>query len=307
MQQNSSYIEQVSLSPLQDEAQELMNSLFSGVEQALSIDINSGIDLMPDDIANYDLESSFYQSGNSKLGSAIALVMPKDRNITTQSIKISPRSNISTIKSTIAAPSPADQSSSNQEALGLIDSILLGSAFTSAIFAVILGLINLKTSAPLPQTQVQQVYDPSTPVADNLRRSLWEIKPTNTPTTGNQTSGSSPVIDITTPTVKPIYIPIYQPPTPTTSSNPVSSPQPPIAPVQKPVAKALPKGSYTLIGVLDLGDRSSAIFDVNGSVQSIKIGSVLGESGWVVSRIAQEKVILKRNNEDTTVTVGQKF
>ena len=72
-------------------------------------------------------------------------------------------------------------------------------------------------------------------------------------------------------------------------------------------AAAAPMPSYTLIGVLDLGDRSTAMFDINGSVQSIRVGKAISNDGWVLSRVSQQEITLKRGKETKTVLVGQKF
>jgi hypothetical protein len=62
-----------------------------------------------------------------------------------------------------------------------------------------------------------------------------------------------------------------------------------------------------LIGVLDLGDRSTAMLDINGSVQSIGLGKAINNTGWVLSRVSQQEIILKRGKETKTIFVGQKF
>jgi hypothetical protein len=49
------------------------------------------------------------------------------------------------------------------------------------------------------------------------------------------------------------------------------------------------------------------MFDINGSVQSVRVGSQVAGSGWVLSRITLQEAILKRGNETKSVFVGQKF
>jgi len=319
MQQNGSYIDQVNPKALQDQAEELMNSLFSEVEQTLSIEstpsssgnlVIHGQNDFPQSDRLESQELGFKNSRNSQLAIAKLVLNPRTTQIT-KHLKVAPKVNL-------PKPKLSEQnevaSVPKAESIGFIDSLLIGSAFTSAIFALILSLINTKINASIPQTQLpvnNSFSDSSAAIAEKLRRSLYEIEavPTETKATTKLSTNSTAVIDVPQPNVKPIYIPIYQPPTSTPSSpvNPVAS-----APTPVPVAavspkKVLPKGSYTLIGVLDLGDRSSAMFDVNGTIQSIKVGSVVGDSGWRVSRIAQQEVILKKGNEDNTVTVGQKF
>jgi hypothetical protein len=330
MQQNGSYIDQVNPN-LQEQAEELMNSLFSEVEQTLSIDSDSSGDNSSGDLVKHS-HNNFKQSdqlesqapkSNSVNTSAISLAITKvERDSTatqitktqiTKQAKSDRKVNLPKTKPPLEPPLKIE-SPPKPESIGFIDSLLLGSAFTSAIFAVVLGLINSKITPLNPQSQlpIQLPVDnsalDSSAVAEKLRRSLLEIPepPTENVSVAKLAPNSSAVIDIPQPAVKPIYIPIYQPPsTPTNTINPIVTAPAPVASVssKKPAAK----GSYTLIGVLDLGDRSSAMFDINGSIQSIKLGSVVGDSGWKVSRIAQQEVILKKGNEDNTVTVGQKF
>ena len=125
---------------------------------------------------------------------------------------------------------------------------------------------------------------------------------------------------------QPMYVPVYQPPAvsnsgnapsplalpPVTANNSVdvsnstTTAKPNTVAVSRPVAAA-PAPSYTLIGILDLGDRSTAMIDINGSVQSIGLGKAINNTGWILSRVSQQEIILKRGKETKTIFVGQKF
>jgi hypothetical protein len=124
---------------------------------------------------------------------------------------------------------------------------------------------------------------------------------------------------------QPMYVPVYQPPAVSNSGNaPSPLALPPVTAnnsvdvsnstttaktntvaVSRPVAAPAP--SYTLIGILDLGDRSTAMIDINGSVQSIGLGKAINNTGWILSRVSQQEIILKRGKETKTIFVGQKF
>jgi hypothetical protein len=126
---------------------------------------------------------------------------------------------------------------------------------------------------------------------------------------------------------QPMYVPVYQPPVPTNSGNlPSPLALPPVttnnsidvsnasptksnsAPAQianTPVSA--PALTYTLIGVLDLGDRSTAMIDISGSVQSVGLGKAIGNTGWSLFRVSQQEIILKRGKETKTIFVGQRF
>ncbi len=125
---------------------------------------------------------------------------------------------------------------------------------------------------------------------------------------------------------QPMYVPVYQPPSmngngsnlpsplalpPATSNGAIevgSNAAPPTSQNSTFIqASAAPVASYTLIGVLDLGDRSTAMFDMNGSVQSIGLGKAISNTGWSVLRVNQQEITIKRGKETKTVLVGQRF
>ncbi len=131
---------------------------------------------------------------------------------------------------------------------------------------------------------------------------------------------------------QPMYVPVYQPPSMNGTNLPSPLALPPatsnsaievgsnaaVPPRQNPAqnsaqnptftqASAAPVASYTLIGVLDLGDRSTAMFDMNGSVQSIGLGKAISNTGWSVLRVNQQEITIKRGKETKTVMVGQRF
>ncbi len=64
---------------------------------------------------------------------------------------------------------------------------------------------------------------------------------------------------------------------------------------------------YTLTGLLQLGDQSVALFEINGINQRIKAGESIGSSGWNIVSISGQEVVIRRNGEVRSVYVGQKF
>lgn len=65
--------------------------------------------------------------------------------------------------------------------------------------------------------------------------------------------------------------------------------------------------TYELVGVLELGDRSAALFEVDGSSQRVYIGETVGGSGWSIVSIGSEEVVVRRNGEVRSIYIGQKF
>jgi len=102
------------------------------------------------------------------------------------------------------------------------------------------------------------------------------------------------------PIPQTVYVPVYQPPT--TALPPVET-----APPAATETVSAPEASYTLVGVLSFGDRSSAMFEFAGTVQSVSLGKPVGNTGWILSKVQQRDVILKRNNETKSLVIGQKF
>jgi len=117
--------------------------------------------------------------------------------------------------------------------------------------------------------------------------------------------------------IERIYVPVYPqtPPTtaklvPVTPPNPdISAPPLPAAPqVNRPLAAVIPTNNQvknTLVGVMDLGDRSSALFDNQGITTRISPGEFI--NGWTLVEVGSQQVILSRNGQRKVLEVGQSF
>lgn len=139
-----------------------------------------------------------------------------------------------------------------------------------------------------------------------------------------------------------VYIPVYQPPQtlypPTgVSAVPVVPPVPPVAvapaaapavpvaprpvtvpPAPRPTTAAstapaavaaapAPAPQQTLMGLMQFGDRSAALFDVSGSPQRISVGESIGTSGWTLVSVSNDTAVIRRNGEVRSIYVGQQF
>lgn len=115
-----------------------------------------------------------------------------------------------------------------------------------------------------------------------------------------------------------VYVPVYQFPSnfkPPNSVTPLPTVAPAVpqygAPVRKPAATATspitPGAPRRLAGVLELGDRSVALFEINGVTQRYGIGESIGSSGWSLVEVSKEQAMIRRNGEVRSVFVGQKF
>jgi hypothetical protein len=63
----------------------------------------------------------------------------------------------------------------------------------------------------------------------------------------------------------------------------------------------------TLTGVVEMGDRSAVLFELNGVTQRIYLGETIGSTGWSLVEVAKDSAILRRNGEVRTLGVGQKI
>lgn len=106
--------------------------------------------------------------------------------------------------------------------------------------------------------------------------------------------------------IERVYVPIYQSP----ASRPAPAAGVP-APVGVPAAPVTPNiaasVTHVLIGVLELGDRSAALFEINGTPQRIQMGAAIGSSGWKLVSVQNQEAIVRRNGEVRSIFIGQQF
>lgn len=120
-----------------------------------------------------------------------------------------------------------------------------------------------------------------------------------------------------------VYIPVYQPPQASALPGVAVNPLPTVAVAPNSVAPqttaansargtvpniSSASASHVLVGLLELeGDRSAALFEVNGTTQRIRIGEAVGSSGWTLVSVSNGEAIVRRNGEVRSIFVGQSF
>jgi hypothetical protein len=92
-----------------------------------------------------------------------------------------------------------------------------------------------------------------------------------------------------------------------TAFNPNIPPPPNTNNVAPTIPNIGPETKSTLVGVLESGNSSAALFDVNGITQRIRAGEGIGSSGWSLVSVANKEAVIRRNGEVKSVYVGQKF
>ena len=162
--------------------------------------------------------------------------------------------------------------------------------------------INLPPSAGMPTVPVPPTLTPPTSTATN---------PAGTGTPANPSIGLSR-----------LYAPFYQPPQQPTALPTGKSPfgvAPSVAPlptspgasssgaVKAPIPLSVPGVARTLVGVIEMGDQSAILVEINGVAQRFKLGESIGSSGWTLVEVSKNQAIVRRNGEVRSVFTGQSF
>ncbi|HYW18729.1 MAG TPA: hypothetical protein VE956_05325 [Nodularia sp. (in: cyanobacteria)] len=147
-------------------------------------------------------------------------------------------------------------------------------------------------SAPPPLPQVATNYPTSQPEAVKTEKKAVQ-PPAKTAKTN--------VVAAVRPELKPVPIqsaPLnVRPPSP-----PTAAPQQ--AYLQTPPATTV---THTLAGLLELGDKSAALFEFEGVTRRINMGESIGTSGWTLVDVANGEAIVRRNGEVRSIFAGQKL
>ncbi|MGB3310068.1 MAG: hypothetical protein WBG32_01300 [Nodosilinea sp.] len=81
----------------------------------------------------------------------------------------------------------------------------------------------------------------------------------------------------------------------------------PVAPTAPPQSTAAAPLIHSLVGILELGSRSAALFEINGVSQRVYIGERVGSSGWSLVSVSNEEAVIRRNGDVRSIFIGQRF
>ncbi|MGB3401538.1 MAG: hypothetical protein WBA77_02485 [Microcoleaceae cyanobacterium] len=174
-----------------------------------------------------------------------------------------------------------------------------------------------------PQAQVQtptpggQTSGSSSTVANApaTEQNVAEATPETTPETTESPQEESTTVSATPQTTEAETAPVAAAPIPQALPAPESIPAvsiPPSTPAPQTQASAIsanpePAIIHTLVGILELGERSAALFEVDGVPRRIYIGENIAGSGWTLVEVANQEAVMRRNGEVRTIFVGQQF
>ena len=68
-----------------------------------------------------------------------------------------------------------------------------------------------------------------------------------------------------------------------------------------------PSGSHTLVGIMELGERSAALLEIEGTPSRVQVGEDVGASGWILIDVRDQQAILRRDDEERSVYIGESF
>jgi hypothetical protein len=168
---------------------------------------------------------------------------------------------------------------------------------------------NLSQQKPIPPSPLVKVNS-----GNNPQKVTQQFKPTQPPATIKTpqvvkipTAPQIQVVPSTSNSTKPTLTnsPVPPPP-PTTSTNlPNQKPTEKIAMVEPP--QTLTNSSYILMGILEVGEQSGALFEIDGVVQTIKLDEVIGNSGWKLVAVTNGRIKIARNGQTRSLSVEEKL
>ena len=165
-----------------------------------------------------------------------------------------------------------------------------------------------KPAPAAPKAPVASVPDPT--AAPPLRE-----QPTQTVASPTAAPKAPPAEVATAPTAapSPAPTPVATAPAPTAAPSP--APTTATAPTAAPTPTSVTAARldidiaaiHTLVGIIEVGDRSVALFEIDGASRRFNIGESIASSGWTLVEVKNKEAVIRRNGEVRSIYVGQSF
>ena len=142
------------------------------------------------------------------------------------------------------------------------------------------------------------------------------VSPSNTNTAVQPPANANMVAAAVRPELKPVPVqsaPINvrspSAPQPASPAVPVRPPSPVAETQQQAYLQPAPviTATHTLAGLLELGEKSAALFEFEGVTRRVHIGEGIGASGWTLVDVANGEAIVRRNGEVRSIFAGQRL
>ena len=155
--------------------------------------------------------------------------------------------------------------------------------------------------SPAPHYQLPTV--PAVPIPPSLSSdSAVNTPATNTAQPATKPATKTTQVNINPVTVNPQPLKVAPPKLPT-----IAPPVPAKEPVHTPQQVSSPSYSAQLEGLLELGNKSVALFKVDGISRRINLGENIGATGWTLVEVSNGEAIIRRNGEVRSIYTGQKL
>ncbi len=163
----------------------------------------------------------------------------------------------------------------------------------------ILPPVSSRTSKSIPvKKALNSVPKPAKPVpvkmvAAAVRTELKPVAVRTAPITLRQPSNPVPVVKVTAFQAAPPKLPV------------ATVPKEPKTVEKQAYVETVTAPTHTLEGLLELGDKSAALFKVDGVTRRIDIGESIGSSGWTLVEVSKGEAVVRRNGEVRSIYTGQ--
>lgn len=318
-------------------ADRLLDEVFQSVEELLNVE--PGSDLVPQSAAMTQAEAIAEPAPLESLPQPSGELALPTAQFEPQAL---PTLGVAVMEPPIPTPSPTPIAPDERSANGS-DRLLLGLGCISVILVLGGWLVYQETNRSAavmvpPKTAPSSAIASNSDFADYVQKSLQNIDQ-QTQASGTTTQlpseNGTPLATVkipktltpgtlgtprTTAGLERVYVPVYQippnlyPPGKAVAPLPnipgVTRTQPPLPGATKPskaAAALAPTVSRKLVGVLDQGAGSVALFEVNGVTQRYGIGESIGSSGWTLVEVTKDQAVVRRNGEVRSLFVGHSF
>ncbi|WP_013323217.1 hypothetical protein [Gloeothece verrucosa] len=168
--------------------------------------------------------------------------------------------------------------------------------------------LNPSSTTPTTPRIVEKIYIPVYPQMQPIQQPsaainsppVIALKPSSSSLSRSLVPPPPPPTVPTPPSIQPVKPPSTVPVlTPGVSLVPQTPP-----PLSSPSSNG---GGNLLVGLLEAGDKSSALITIDGQTQRIQVGESIGTSGWTLKAVENQQVMITRNGTVRRLGVGQSF
>jgi hypothetical protein len=179
--------------------------------------------------------------------------------------------------------------------------------------------VPVATNRLIPPNIVERIYIPvyQSPTPKYQLPTVPAVPIPKTLPSPSSLAVNNPLINVKKPAIKSIQKPSQvkpssvavntQPLKVAPSNLPTIAPVPAKEPTNMVQQDSVPIYSAQLDGLLELGNKSVALFKVDGISRRISLGENIGYTGWVLVEVSNGEARIRRNGEVRSIYTGQKL